>query len=341
MTQYLEPTELEIQALLEPLVNIGARDAAAAKRGRELFLGEVDRMAPADALTSLRKSGMWFGQFSAQGGFSRLWQITPLRAMVVLAVVITFLFGGAWATASAAENALPGDLIYSIKTMVEETRIALSRDAAQDVELHVRFAEERLNEINALIEAERFDDIEAASDQAEFHIQEAISNLALVSPDDPALVQRLSERIAATLVHYYQVLTSLLTLAPREIQQEIQESLDFSGQFDVGQDPEPSNSNNNPGTVGGVADGNDNGDNSNDNRREIGDDDRENGNRNDGNENNDDGNDDGDENGEGDNENNDDGNENGDDDIEDADDRNENTDDNNENGGEGDEDDDS
>ena len=200
-------------------------------------------------------------------------------------IVVPLLFGGVWATASAADSALPGDALYPFKTIVEEAQVAVSRDALRDAELHIRFAEDRLVEIDALIEARRLEDIPQATAQAEFRIQQAIDSLGLVAAGDPVQVQILTRQIAEILTRYNQVLTALLLLVPDDIRSDIQNGLQFTDQVSNENDDDNGNEN------GNENDDNNGNENDDDNGNENGnenDDDDENENDDDENENDDD-----------------------------------------------------
>jgi hypothetical protein len=59
----------------------------------------------------------------------------------------------------ASTGALPGDNLYGVKRSIEEARLALTWTATGDAALLARFADERLNEIEALLAVGREDDI--------------------------------------------------------------------------------------------------------------------------------------------------------------------------------------
>jgi hypothetical protein len=63
--------------------------------------------------------------------------------------------GVAW----ASTGALPGDSLYGVKRSIEEARLMLTWTATGDAALLAGFADERLNEIEALLAVGREDDI--------------------------------------------------------------------------------------------------------------------------------------------------------------------------------------
>lgn len=70
-----------------------------------------------------------------------------LRVATATGAVATMV--GVTGVAAAAQAALPGDLLYPIKTVTEETRLALADDAAEKGKLHLAFARARLAEVES------------------------------------------------------------------------------------------------------------------------------------------------------------------------------------------------
>lgn len=70
-----------------------------------------------------------------------------LRVATASAVAASML--GTAGVAAAAESALPGDALYSVKTLVEDARLLLADGGVQDGQLLLAFARERLEELTA------------------------------------------------------------------------------------------------------------------------------------------------------------------------------------------------
>ncbi|MDX1435317.1 MAG: DUF5667 domain-containing protein [Anaerolineales bacterium] len=278
------PLDPEIQRYLELLVPVGPRDPQAARRGREQFLAEVDLLLPPDGLDQMIAG--WFGRLASS---SRRENLSPIPLFIVLMIVFALVFGGAFATASAAEASLPGDALYPLKTMVEESRLAISRNADAGADLHLQFAEKRLLEIEKLIAAGRFRDVPQAAARLEFHLKQAIDYLTGVSAVDPAKAPPLAEKIAGLTARYKQVLHQLLVLAPADLQEELRSSLLFGDWFGEITGEGQTDENLNDGGAGPADDRpgdnkDDNSDDRNANKNDSGDDngdDNENGNEND------------------------------------------------------------
>jgi hypothetical protein len=89
----------------------------------------------------------------------RAWK--PAYALAGLALAVA-LIGSSVGVASAAAGSLPGDRLYGVKRGLEEVSLALSVTDAGDATLLLGFADRRLAEAQALIEAGREDDLPAA-----------------------------------------------------------------------------------------------------------------------------------------------------------------------------------
>lgn len=79
--------------------------------------------------------------------------------ITLIVMLVVSLFGGG--TVYASQNALPGDGLYSLKLQIEDLKLQFATEE-DDQELYLQFANERVNEIKALIEEGRFADISIA-----------------------------------------------------------------------------------------------------------------------------------------------------------------------------------
>ncbi len=86
------------------------------------------------------------------------WAWRPAYLLTIALLTIAIL-GTTAGVAWAATGALPGDNLYGVKRSIEEARLALTLTAVGDAALLTRFADERLNEIGALLAVGREDDI--------------------------------------------------------------------------------------------------------------------------------------------------------------------------------------
>ena len=222
-----------------------------------------------------------------------------LRPLIIVAVIAVLLFGGIGATNAAAQSAIPGDALYSVKTYIEQTQLNLSQNAGNRAQLKIAFAQKRLDEISTLIREGRYREIKPTVLSFEAAINGALLELETVAKTDPARVTLLTTEITSALTQYAQILTTLATTVPETIQPEINRALDsalLAGSLEMpaGNSNDNDNGNDDNGNDDNGNDDNGNDDNGND---DNGNDDNGNDdNGNDDNGNDDNGNDDGNEN---------------------------------------------
>lgn len=73
-----------------------------------------------------------------------------LTTLATMITVLVLAFGGAGATVFAAQDSLPNDLLYPVKTASEEFRMAISTETQTQFQLSLEFANRRMGEIAAL-----------------------------------------------------------------------------------------------------------------------------------------------------------------------------------------------
>ncbi len=91
------------------------------------------------------------------------WQTTKWRFAMTWVIIITTLLSVLTGTGVvyASGDALPGEGLYSVKLFMEDFQLALAPEMA-DAQLQLRFSENRLEEMNELIEKGRVDDLDDA-----------------------------------------------------------------------------------------------------------------------------------------------------------------------------------
>ncbi len=214
-----QPTnDPELDALLDLLRDTPERDPEAVARGRANYISDVDKMFAASnsgAATWLGKllSLEWLGLGRGSAGMGRSMKLSTSVLLVAL-VLIVILFSGAGATAFAAQSALPGDALYPVKTTLEQAQVRLAADAARVAELHLGFAERRLEEIAGLIAEGRYAEIERATQEFEYHVQQALAAMQTVAAGDPLRAQELARRVTAALTEYARALSGMMLNVP-------------------------------------------------------------------------------------------------------------------------------
>ncbi len=122
----------------------------------------------------------------------RQWFTLRQRILMRIAIAITALILFGTSVIAVSAQALPNDWLYPVKLAVEQARLALAFTAQQRSELHLRFVEERLAEVQRLIDLGRGADATPAIDNLANQLEAATQNLSDV-PDHVALLAQLND----------------------------------------------------------------------------------------------------------------------------------------------------
>lgn len=217
-----------LKAMFDAAQDVPARDPEVVARGRARFVADVDAVPvyvpqPANKVSGWQQFKSWL---AATQSHSR--QRAALTTLVAVVMIVAFLFGGAGITAYAAQSALPGDALYGVKTGLEQTQASLASDAARKVELYLRFAERRLDEIARLIDEGRYDDIQLATSEYQAYVQFALEAMKDVAAGNPVKATELAGRITALLTRYSQVLSGMMGNVPDAARTSLEEAIQFS-----------------------------------------------------------------------------------------------------------------
>jgi hypothetical protein len=133
-----------------------------------------------------------------------------LRSMVALSLVFVVLAGSG--TVYAAQGAVPGDVLYTVKVSITEpVREALAFSDEAKIEFHIEVAEERLEEAEALASEGRLTAAVVAELETslESHVQE-VEVLALkIEEEHPDTAAEVGAELDASLSTHGSILASL------------------------------------------------------------------------------------------------------------------------------------
>ena len=155
-------------------------------------------------------------------------QIKPhgLRSIFHIMLIGALLFGSISLTRGAALAAIPGDALYPVKTTLEQARLSLAQDAGERAQLEITLAEQRLEEIAALIKEGRYPEVDHAILAFEIAINKALLELETVSQVDPVRAARISRDITEALTRYTQTLGIMATRSPESVKSEVTRALE-------------------------------------------------------------------------------------------------------------------
>lgn len=218
--------DMRLLEALQTLKWVPPRDMETAARGRAQFLSQA---------RELREESIGLPVFQApifrlQEWYRKTFAVRdtqPVRVKLAgafLAIVI-LLIGTTAATAYAARGALPGDGLYAVKTGMEDIRLALTVDIAEDGVLQLDFAQRRVGEMQALIDNGRYKEVSIAAGKLERHLMQASKALQNIQEKDGAQAQTLEVYLKRFASQNEGVLTGLLAASPDASQTAIQGAL--------------------------------------------------------------------------------------------------------------------
>ncbi len=111
----------------------------------------------------------------------RKWALSAGLALILVASLAT---GGGLVYAS--NGALPGDSLYPVKTSVEAARLTLAFSQAKAVTLRLEFSERRLDEIEALVNANRLAQVPGTLEAYTAQVHAAITAVDAAGKDTTA-----------------------------------------------------------------------------------------------------------------------------------------------------------
>jgi len=89
----------------------------------------------------------------------------------VLTLIIAFVASSGILGVNASRGSVPGDLLYGFKLTGEKIQVGLTASQSKQAQLHVQFAQERVNEINKVLSAEN------STSNKESQVQIAVAEL--------------------------------------------------------------------------------------------------------------------------------------------------------------------
>lgn len=149
-----EPVDREMIERLNVLRATPPRNPQKAALGRARYLTTIHRLArqpnsaavvSAPLLLRLKE---WLEQLSSP--LFRKERLSMVSVLTTLLVVFSLVFGGAGATAYAAQGSLPNEVLYPVKTVLENTNLALAGTPEAKIDLLVSYADRRADEMLTL-----------------------------------------------------------------------------------------------------------------------------------------------------------------------------------------------
>jgi hypothetical protein len=191
------------------------------KAGRERFLATAAQQRARNL--SVRSEAGVTATRTTRGRKKRLAFAMRLVGALLAIVMGTVSLGGGivW----AANASLPGDLLYPVKTTVEDARLALVSAPEHQVGLALQFAEERVEEIQTLAEAGR-QVPNVATARLERHIEQALVQAAWVPAEKmDSILDQIARRTRTQTQVLEQKQTQVASTASQQVRVALEQAV--------------------------------------------------------------------------------------------------------------------
>jgi hypothetical protein len=148
MTQNDNSFDPRLKRHLELLREIPPRDSEASKRGKENFLQLAASLPKPVSMERSGRLNNWIISIKRKKERHTMFTITTL------VIVLTMLFGGAGATVYAAQDSMPDEALYAVKTWSEDIQMGLTNNPEVKFDLIESYVLRRFAELDAMIEDE-------------------------------------------------------------------------------------------------------------------------------------------------------------------------------------------
>ena len=140
-----------------------------------------------------------------------------VRIIAGIALALIALGGG---TAYAAQASLPGDALYSLKLGTEQAEMMLPGDDAARAERALNFADRRMEEMSALAEKGRSEDLALAVEKYGYALNMALARTRMAGDEGPA-GGNTTALVAEATARHFSVLDRVYDMVPDEAKDAI------------------------------------------------------------------------------------------------------------------------
>jgi len=153
------------------------------------------------------------------------WHTGWLRAATIIVTVIIAISALGTGTAYASQGSIPGDILYPVKLGTEQIQRVLTADGVKEVELELRFANKRLEEMESVI-YKRPGEISVAVTGYERNLNLAIIEVEQIKNYE--ISARMLEMIAFDVSNHLYILEELEDSASEEVRGSIGNAIDIA-----------------------------------------------------------------------------------------------------------------
>jgi hypothetical protein len=154
-------------------------------------------------------------------------KVKIFMGIILLLLVAVFSSAQQSEKLSVQAGTIPGNLFYGLDRAAESIQLAMTRDHIKKAELHLEHAEERLAEMNQMIEKNKFKHVEKLAKEQEDALTDAEAEIAKAEANGEKNDQIAHDVAAATYKHIL-LLTQVLDKVPEQAKESIQHALNAS-----------------------------------------------------------------------------------------------------------------
>lgn len=136
---------------LVSLKPVQERDPVRAEKGKSAFLSEADNIAKSVSSEGIQRHKSWKQKNPIRLFERRKEHTAMLSTFTSIIIALSLLLGGSGATVAAAQASEPGDLLYDIKLLSENTVMDFTSAPESKFDLALNLVDRRANEIISLL----------------------------------------------------------------------------------------------------------------------------------------------------------------------------------------------
>jgi len=134
--------------ILSPLSQVDPLNPASIAQERAKFLAQVETLRSDISTVTTNEAEK---QSKREDRIYQRKQRMPLFRALIAVLVVVILLAGSSATVFAAQNSLPGDPLYTIKSLSEDVRFTMAINPQTKLDLTLTYTNRRVEEISSLV----------------------------------------------------------------------------------------------------------------------------------------------------------------------------------------------
>ena len=206
-----EEMDSKLKNTFDELQIIPPRDPQAAARGRVIFLKQAAVLPQLVAREADQRHNRWSDRIFTL--YQSRQHLPGLNALIAVVLAVVVLFGGTGATVYAAQDSLPDQALYPVKTWSEEVTLSLTGSPQMRLNHALDFSDRRVTEMSGMLAAGK-----PIPETVENRFQDELT-LALelaAGMEDAQAIQQL-ERIRQRAECQQQTMTMLMSGVPESM----------------------------------------------------------------------------------------------------------------------------